>query len=150
MHNISPRIIKGPKKFNHLRPVLKELRWVPITDHLYFPLVLLNVWSARIRTFEIISSRLELVSLGVPREFLNLQNILFYKSIAEHGELFITAYSLFGYRNTNLHNAILSSLSAAVVADLPRVACAWANIYWYPPQLGSRWTNFMPFTCITH
>ena len=41
VQNFAPRIVSGTRKFDHISPALKDLRWIPVKSHLYLRDVIL-------------------------------------------------------------------------------------------------------------
>ena len=47
VHNFACRIVSGAGKFDHITPLLKDLRWLPVKQQLYFRLaglIFLSAW----------------------------------------------------------------------------------------------------------
>ena len=36
VQNFACRIVSGRRKYDHVSPTLKELRWLPVKEHLYY------------------------------------------------------------------------------------------------------------------
>ena len=36
IQNFAARIVTGSRKFDHITPILKQLRWMPVKDHLFY------------------------------------------------------------------------------------------------------------------
>ena len=52
VQNFAARIVSGTRKFDHVSPALKDLRWIPVKSHLYLrdAILAFNLWQVRYQT----------------------------------------------------------------------------------------------------
>ena len=104
IHNFACRILCGAKKFDHITPLLKDLRWLPIRQQLYFRFAVLAFKCMTRRAPEYLTSKLVRSSAVSTRNTRNSQllNISLFRTAS--------GQRTFQYRASSLWNELQPAL----------------------------------------